>query len=403
VRARFLSEEAIALQEQWQERREMLEEMVNGDVADRSRHAVRQLLEELMEQERDWVLGYRPHQRLPEGTRPDHRNGYYPRDVVTSSGVLPKVAVPRSRRGSYQTQVLPRYQRRLKQVDRAIRDCFLAGASCRRVGRIIGVLVGEQVSPQTVSRLAQSLDQQVKAFHRRALADDLLYLYLDAVSMRIKGACGARRQMLLVAVGITLEGRKRLIDFRLVARETKEQWQAFLENLWLRGLWGAGLECITTDGHPGLKGALGVVYPDVPHQRCWVHKMRNVTNKLKVAYRKQAHQGMVRIYSAPTRQQAMACFREWYQRWHPVDAEAADCLKRDLEALLTIFRLPPAHRILMRTTNALERVFVEVRRRTRPMLALPNPRSCERICLSVFNGLQASWDERPIQAITQKT
>jgi transposase-like protein len=403
VKTRFLSEETIALREELEERQAVLAEMVNNDLTDVGKAAVRQTLEELMNEERDWVLGYVPHERLEEGTRPDHRNGYYERDLVTTFGVLPKVAVPRSRKGTYRTRILPRYRRRLKQVDRLIGECFLAGASTRRAGKLTGLLVGEQVSAQTVSRIAQSLDDHVRAFRRRALEDDLLYLFVDAVSMRIKGACGCRRQMLLVAVGITVEGRRKLIDFQLVARETKEHWQAFLENLWLRGLRGAQLECITSDGNPGLIGALQIVYPDVPRQRCWVHKMRNVTNKLKRAERKEAHDGMVRIYCAPTRAQALAVFHQWYRRWHPVDAEAADCLKRDLEALLTIFRLPPAHRIIMRTTNALERVFVEVRRRTRPMLAFVNDRSCERTCLSVFNYLQASWDRRPIRAITQKT
>lgn len=403
MKTRFRSEEAIALREELEERREMLAEMVNSDLADVGKAAVRQFLEKLMKQERDWVLGYVPHERLPEGTRPDHRNGYYHRDVVTTFGIMPEVAVPRSRRGAYQTKVLPRYQRRVGQVDRMIRECFLAGVSTRRVGQVAGLLVQEQVSAQTVSRLVQCLDGEVKAFHRRALPDDLLYLYLDAVSMAIKGAGGRKRQMMLVAVGITVEGRKRLIDYQLAPRETKEHWQAFLENLWLRGLLGAQLECITTDGNPGLIGALQIVYPDVPRQRCWVHKMRNVANKLKISHRKQAHDGMVRIYSAPTRQQAIALFHEWYRHWHPIDAEAADCLKRDLESLLTIFRLPPAHRITMRTTNALERVFVEVRRRTRPMLAFADERSCERTCLSVFNYLQASWDRRPVRAITQKT
>jgi len=135
------------------------------------------------------------------------------------------------------------------------------------------------------------------------------------------------------------------------------------------GLWlqGANLRCITTDGNPGLIGAVEIVYPAVARQRCWVHKMRNVANKLKKDLREEAHAGRVRIYSAKNRRQALLAFEEWYSKWHTIDAQAADCLKRDLEELLTIFALPSEHRLLMRTTNPLERAFVEVRRRSRPM------------------------------------
>jgi transposase-like protein len=381
----------------------MLRELVNDDLADLCRDAVRQTLEGLMKQERDWVLGYLPHERLPQGERPDHRNGYYQRDLMTTFGVLPKVAVPRSRWGSYQTRLLPRYQRRTGQVDQAIRQIFLAGASTRRVGEVTKTLMGEAVSAQTVSRLCQTLGAQVRAFHQRPLEDDLLYLYLDGLSMKIKGACGVTSRVLLVALGITTGGRRYLVDFRLVPRETKEHWQAFLENLYLRGLHGDQLACVTTDGNPGLIGALEIIYPWAPRQRCWVHKMRNVTNYLKKDQRKEALAGMAEIYSAPNRRQALLAFREWYGHWHPLDAPAADCLKRDLEQLLTIFALPAGHRILMRTTNPLERIFVEVRRRSRPMLAFANQASCERVCLSVFNHLQASWNRKPIPAITQKT
>jgi len=381
----------------------MLREMVNGDLADLGRDAVRQTLEDLMKEERDWVLGYLPHERLPQGERSDHRNGYYRRDLMTTFGVLPKVAVPRSRQGSYQTQILPRYQRRTRQVDEAIRQVFLAGVSTRRVGEITKTLMGEAVSAQTVSRLCQTLGAQVRAFHQRPLEDNLLYLHLDGLTMKIKGAQGVVSRVLLVALGITTEGRRYLVDFRLAPRETKEHWQAFLENLYLRGLHGDQLACITTDGNPGLIGALEIIYPGAPRQRCWVHKMRNVSNYLKKEERKEALTGMAKIYSAPNRRQALLAFREWYCHWHPIDAQAADCLKRDLEELLTIFSLPVRHRILMRTTNPLERVFVEVRRRSRPMLAFANQASCERICLSVFHHLQASWNRKPIRAITQKT
>lgn len=124
---RVLSEQAISLHEEVAERRAILREMVNQDLADLCRGSVRRVLEELMRHERDWVLGYGYRERRQRGQRPDHRNGCYQRDVVTTFGVIPQVAVPRRRRGSYQTAILPRYQRRLGQVDQAIRECPPAG------------------------------------------------------------------------------------------------------------------------------------------------------------------------------------------------------------------------------------------------------------------------------------
>ena len=400
---RFLSEGILALREQLEERQAALREAVNEEVMDRCRHAVRRTLEQMMEWERDQALGFAPHQRVSQGQRPDHRNGYYHRDVVTSTGVLAAVAVPRSRRGSYQTQVLPRYQRRLKQVDDTVREIFLGGASTRRAARIAELLTRDSMSPQTVSRLCQSLGAAVRAFHSRELSDDLLYLYLDGLSMRVKGTWGVSRRVLLVVVGITTSGYRSLVDFCLVPQETKQHWLRFLENLYLRGLHGAALRCITTDGNPGLIAAVDTVYPSIPRQRCWVHKMRNVGNRLRKDQRAQAKAGMAKIYSAPTRAQALAAFRQWYAHWHPLDPEAADCLRRDLPELLTVFTLPAAHRVLMRTTNPLERAFVEVRRRSKLIPAFTNSASCERLCLSALGHVQASWSRKRLPAITQKT
>jgi putative transposase len=351
----------MALREEMEERQAMLREVLDQGLMECCRPLIGRTLEELMKAEQDQVLGYRPHERLPQGQRADHRNGYYHRDVAITGAVLRGVAVPRSRRGSYQTKVLPRYQRRTKEVDDLLRQMFLGGGSTREVARMAEQLTGEPMSPQTVSRLCEPVAEAARAFHRRP------------------------------------------VDFLIAPKETKEHWLRFLENLHLRGLHGSRLRCITTDGNPGLIAALQIVYPAVPRQRCWVHKMRNVTNQLKCDQRAEAKAGMARIYSASNRAQALAEFRRWYAHWHPLDAQAADCLKRDLEALLTVFDLPRAHRIVMRTTNPLERAFVEVRRRSRLFLAFNNQDSCEKLCMSAFGRLQASWNRKPVLAITQKT
>jgi transposase-like protein len=306
-----------------EERRAMLRQMVNQDLADHCRQAMRQLLEHLMREEQDWVLGYCAHERLPDGERRSHyRNGCYQRDLVTTFGVLRGLAVPRSRVGSYQTAIVPRYQQLLGEVDQALRDLFLAGISPRRVGEIAQQLFGDSVSAATVSNLCKALDQQVRAFHPRPLEHNLLYMYLDGLVMKVKTASGVAKPVLLVALGITADGHKYAADYRLVRRETLVHWHMLLHNLYGRGLLGANLRCITTDANPGLIAAVEMVYPAVPRQRCWVHKMRNVLGKLKVSQRQEALTGMARIYSAPQRRAALAQFGKWYAHWHPIDPEA---------------------------------------------------------------------------------
>lgn len=401
---RFLSEDVLDLWEMDDEKRALLRELVNQDLADHCRQSVRYFLERMLREEQDWVLGYAAHDRLPNGhQRADHRNGCYHREIMTSVGVIRDLAVPRSRRGSYQTQILVRYQRRLAEVDQALRDLFLAGISQRRVGELAQELFGQTVSASVVSRLCQALDEQVRAFHSRPLADDLVYLYLDGIWMKVKAGRKVVKRVLLVALGIDRRGHKYIVDFNLAPRESRRHWGDFLQSLYQRGLHGAHLRCITTDGHKGLIGAVGEAFPWVKRQLCWVHKMRNVLNHLKKGERALAKAGMARIYDAATGKAALEQFESWYAHWHAIDAAAADCLKRDLEPLLTVFSLPPAHRKALRTNNPLERVNVEIRRRTKLIPAFTNDASCERICLSVVGRLQATWKRKPAIPITHKT
>jgi putative transposase len=178
-------------------------------------------------------------------------------------------------------------------------------------------------------------------------------------------------------------------------------WEAFLEQLRERGLRGDSLELVTTDGAPGLHAALDVVYPYVPRQACWAHKLRNVANHLKRAQREACLAGARRIYEAPTRRAATHAYWEWARRWREEAPGAVACLERDLDPLLAHFAVPAPWRVKVRTTNAIERCFREVRRRTRPMSCFTNDASCERIIYAVLSHLNQSWEGRPLP-ITHK-
>lgn len=370
------------------------------DSQERQRQLVKRLLQELLEEEMVELLAAGRYRRV-EGRR-GHRNGFYERDLVTQIGIVTAIRVPRSRRGSGDRCVFQQYQRRQAVVNQAIREVFLAGVSTRRVGACLQPLLGEQVSAQTVSRVARSLDEEVRRFHREPLPDDIRYLLLDGVSMRVKGAAGVKRRLVLVAYGISVTGERRLLDFRLAQSESAACWEAFLRQLWERGLHGDSLRLVTTDGCTGLHAALDVVYPYVPRQHCWVHKLRNVAAVLKRSQQQACLAGAKAIYQADTRRAAIHAYWAWARRWRDEAPKAVGCIERNLDELLAHFACPSAHRVKVRTTNCIERCFREVRRRTRPITCFTNDASCERIIYAVVCHQNRSWEGRPLSEFTQQ-
>jgi len=350
------------------------------------------VLEDLMLYERECFLNAHPYQRH-EG-RVDQANGFYKRRLTTRAGSF-DLAVPRARSGLFHSQVIPRYKRRDKAVEEAIKSVFLLGVSTRQTGRALAALLDEAVSAATVSSVCKVLDQSVERHHRRALSDRYEYLLLDGVSVRLRLVGAVQRRMVLCAYGITAEGTRELIDFLIVKAEGEDTWKTFLLNLYRRGLTGENLRLVATDGQKGAAKAIAYVWPRAAHQRCWAHKLRNVANRLK-----RSQQGCVEearaIYEAANRQEAVKEFRAWKARWSREAPEAVRCLESDLEALLEFFDCPRAMWKKLRTTNAIERLFVEVRRRIRTMCAFTTRSSCERILFSVFDRMNRYWETRPL-------
>jgi transposase-like protein len=291
--------------------------------------------------------------------------------------------------------VIPRYQRRDKAVDEAIKSVFLLGVSTRQTGRALAALLDEAVSAATVSNVCKILDDSVERYHRRRLSDDYEYLLLDGVSVRLRLVGAVQRRMVLCAYGITAQGKRELIDYLIVKAEGEDTWKAFLLNLYRRGLSGEALKLVATDGQKGAAKAIAYVWPRAAHQRCWVHKLRNLSNRLK---RSQQHcvAEARDIYEAPNRKEALHAFRRWKAQWLKEAPEAVHCLESELEPLLEFFDCPRELWKKLRTTNAIERLFVEVRRRIRTMCAFTTRSSCERILFSVFDRMNIYWDARPL-------
>jgi putative transposase len=372
-----------------------------GELTAGAREHLRWLLERSLETEFTRQVGAERYVR-GEG-RCDWRNGYRKRDLVTELGLLRGLKVPRSRHGSYQPQVFARYARRQPGVDQVILEMFVAGVATRRVREILVALLGEGPSASTVSQIAKQLTERVREFHHRPLEDRWRFLVVDGVALAVKGAAGLRKRAVLVVYGMEGKGKRELLAFRLADTESEAEWTTLLQSLYQRGLEGKGLEVVVSDGAAGLKAALALVYPQAKHQRCWVHKLRNVSGKVRPADRQEVLAGARAIYLSSHRREAVQAFRSWKARWEGAYPKAVTCLQEDLEALLVCMDYPPALRLRIRTTNAIERCFREVRRRTRPMSAFTNDASCERIVYALIAHMNAQWSLHPRPHSTHKS
>lgn len=322
-------------------------------------------------------------ERMASLDEADRRNGYYPRHLLTELGNI-ELSVPRTRRFN-PAKLLKAYARRSAEIDRAILAGFVLGLSTRKVGEVLLALLGQPVSASTVSQVAKTLDAAVAAFHRRPLKNAYKTVMLDGVVLARKTGAGAISRPVLVALGIRPDGKKEVIDFRLAGSESAAEWERFLGELIQRGLTGKGLEMICVDGGSGLLAALPTALPGVPVQRCWAHKIRNILDKIRKADNAAVKAGLHAVMNADNLRQARAAARRFAERWQEAYPKAVACLRTDLDELLTCFRYKSLkERRTVRTTNAIERRFREVRRRTRPMGTFQDKTSMDRILFAVF-------------------
>lgn len=347
-------------------------------------------IETALEDHRDEMIRVEPYERCDR--RSDRRNGYYVRKgFETAIGLIKGLRVPRCRRRRLLADLRGLMDQAKGAFEEKVVEMFLKGVSTRRVGELLAGLIGIEISAGKVSRLTGQLQELVSQFHRRALEDRYRYLFLDGIWLKsrsaprmFKGMAEARRRVVLAAYGVTWSGTKELIAFSLDNSETKDGWRRFLLSLQRRGLSGERMELVVTDGGKGLIEAVADTFCQARHQRCWFHKMSNVMVKLRVRNRKGCLSGLRTVYDAPSRSAAEKAYGRWARRWATEEPEAVRCVEKDLEALLVFYAAPIAHRKMVRTTNAIERCFREVRRRTRSIGCFINDASMERIIFGLF-------------------
>lgn len=374
-----------------------------GDFWEMQEEAVREFRQRFingaLEVERDMLLGCKSYERK-EG-RSDYRNGYWERWITLKDGRL-QIRMPRLRGMSYESGIIPRYKQRVDAVDAALLKVFLYGASTRLTGEALKPLLGDGVSAQTVSNIAKSLDEELRRYHNRKLEDRYLYLFLDGIILKTKTGFGSKKKAVLAAYGIRMDGKRELIDFIVTTSESEKKWWRFLNNLYRRGLTGEALGLVITDGNPGLENAVDLVWSFVKRQRCWAHKLRNVSNYLRKKDRDICIKEARAIYKAEGRKEALKAYGIWAKKWTQISPKAVRCIEKDLEELLNFYYCPKQMRIKLRTTNVIERAFREVRRRTRPMSCFNHDQSIERIVYAVLSRLNEQWGRKPLKEFTQK-
>lgn len=395
--------------QRWRRVKEFVESSTDAnfwlDIKTHTRSLLKDTMHICMEEE---MVQYTQSQRYQRtSSRLDYRNGHYSRNLDTELGPIDQLKVPRSRLGLFNTKVFAQYQRRQLNVNQAIMNVFLAGVSTRDVCSAVKPLLETNFSASCVSRITKALDSKVKQFHKRKLLDEYQFLFLDGITLSVKGSLKASKKLILVAYGITIFGKKELISFRIASSESQASWEAFLNDLYRRGFKGDNLKLIITDGCKGLKAALDTVYAYTKRQHCWVHKLRNVAKYLKKSDQKQVLAEAKKIYQAETKREAVKLFRLWKRHWYKLYPKAVGCIEKDLDELLNFLEIPvPTKyqkliRKRVRTTNVIERAFREVRRRTRPMSCFTNQDSVNRVIYAIFTRLNTKWEDKPLKEFTQ--
>jgi len=223
---------------------------------------------------------------------------------------------------------------------------------------------------------------------------------LDGVSLRVRRPGGRKRVQMLVAYGVKVDGTRHLLAFQRSKGESQQAWEGLLQDLYRRGLAGQQLQLVISDGCPGLAAALQVVYPRVLHQRCWVHNMRNILKKARKRDYDEMKTGAQALYLAKSMREARDVFRRFRKRWIEDYPTMMKQLEKDLPELLSFFHFPRHLWRQLRTTNIIERIFVEARRRTRPMVCFVNVASVDRIIYSIFHRFNLEWRNRTLRLFT---
>jgi transposase-like protein len=346
------------------------------------------MLNEILEGEMDHTIGASTYER--SSSRQGYRAGYYTRQFITRIGSL-ELRVPRDRDGRFSTALFERYQRSEKALLGALAEMYIQGVSTRKVKAITEELCGHEFSASTISNVNKSLDIQLETFSNRSLDQPYPYLIFDARYEKVREGGIVTTQAVLVALGINWDGRKEVLGVELANRESLTAWKEFLIKLRDRGLHG--VEFVVSDDHLGLKRAIGEVLPEAIWQRCYVHFLRNAIDYLPRKGDADCLQELRWIYERRNLIEAQQDLRAWLRKWEAKYPKLCGWVEENIGETLSFYRLPLQHHKHMKSTNLLERLNQEIKRRTRVVRIFPDRDSCSRLIRSIVVETHESWLE----------
>lgn len=366
---------------------EALLETITEQGLDSLPQAIALLINAAMKAERQKYLNAAPYERTPQRT--DQANGYKDKTLSTRLGAV-TVAVPQVRNGDFYPSSLERGIRSERALKLALAEMYVQGVSTRKVAAITEALCGLEISSATVSRCAAELDSVLSAWRTRPLGR-CVYLYLDARYENVRVCGSSQKVAVLIAVGVTEEGKRSVLGVSVSLSEHEVHWRAFLKSLVERGL--SGVQLVISDDHNGLRAAVRAVLGGVSCQRCQCHLQRNAQAHVpKQALKRQVAADIRTVFQAPDRNEADSQLKRLVAKYQPSAPKLADWMEANLPEGLTVFSFPESHRRLIRTTNGLERLNQEVCRRTRVARLFPQEASCLRLVSAVLMEISEEWE-----------
>ncbi len=344
------------------------------------------VLQQLIDLEATEHFGADLYERTP--SRNGYRNGSYSRRLKTRVGQI-ELSVSRDREGNFRPSLFARYQRNERALLLSLMEMTLEGVSTRKVTKITEALCGTAFSKSMVSSLSADLDEQLSAWRNRPLDGNWAYLYVDALYEKIRHAGRVRSMAVLIAVGVDESGRRSILSVEVCNSENEADYGDLFRGLIERGL--TGVELVISDDHKGLVAAINRYFQGSSWQRCQVHFMRNLLRRLRKSDRRWIMSAMKDIFNAPDRGESEQRIQVLLAKLEGGYSDLIDWLEENIKETLTFYDFPSAHRKRIRSTNGIERLNEEIRRRTRVIRIFPNIESCLRMASALCQEQDEEW------------
>ncbi len=357
--------------------------------------AIRYTLIQALEEEVEAYIQAAPYERTHH--RQDHRNGTYVRNLGSALGEIEELPVPRTRKG-FHSQLFERYKRRQAELDESICDMFVYGVSTEKVGQVLETLSGSRPSPSTVSRVFHTLEEEFATWRKRPLQAHYLYVIADGTYFSVIYNGDGQKMPILAAIGIDAAGKREVLGFSTGDRENQSAWEALLTDFKDRGLQTVALWI--TDGGKAMINAIESQFLNAKRQRCVKHKMENVLGYIPNEHHDQVYPELRAIFYQDHLEPAQQTAAAFLLKYEPIYPSACDCLRRDLNDCLTFYQFPQNHWRFIRTSNAIERLFQEVKKRSHKMAAAFRT---ENSCLLLFYAVVRSLNLRNIAVLASQT